>query len=69
MTDDQRPRGRAAAYRRRARACIEDALIVKSEESCAVLLELAFLWTRLAKLSERAGGGLDAARDGLQPPH
>jgi len=69
MTDDQRPRGRAAAYRRQARACIEDALIVRSAESCAVLLELAFLWTRLAKLSEKAGGGFDAACDGLPPPH
>jgi hypothetical protein len=47
------PHGRAAEYRRQARACIENALHMKSEERCAVLLELAFLYAKLAKLSER----------------
>jgi hypothetical protein len=37
---------------------------MKSVERCAVLLELAFLWTKLAKLSERSAGG---APDGGSP--
>jgi hypothetical protein len=53
MMDFVRPNGRAAAYRRQARVCIEDALRMKSDERREVMLELAFLWAKLARLSER----------------
>ena len=54
MTDPSGSNAKAAEYRRRARLCIEDALRMKSDERRAVMLELAFLWAKLARLSERA---------------
>ncbi len=54
MMNPVRPSGRAAAYRRQARVCIADALRMKSDERRAVMLELAFLWAKLARLNERA---------------
>lgn len=63
MTDPQRSKVRAAEYRRRARVCIEDALRMKSDERREVMLELAFLWAKLARMSERAhNNGYGAAR-------
>ena len=53
MMDSLPSQGPAAEYRRQARVCIEDALRMKSDERRAVMLELAFLWAKLARLSER----------------
>jgi hypothetical protein len=52
--DPHRSTAQAAAYRQRARSCIEDALRMTSDERREVMLELAFLWAKLARLSERA---------------
>jgi hypothetical protein len=52
--DPERSKGPAAEYRRQARVCIENALRMKSDERRAVMLELAFLWAKLARMSERA---------------
>jgi len=44
----------ASKYRQSARSCIEAALGVTNEEACVILLDLAFLWTRLAQQIEKS---------------
>jgi hypothetical protein len=44
----------ASKYRQSARSCIEAALGVSSQEACVILLDLAFLWTRLAQQIEKS---------------
>jgi hypothetical protein len=58
---------RADDYRRRVRQCIELALQIKDEAIRTEILDLAFMWGRLAKGLEYPGVLRTQPQDGATP--